>query len=295
MREDSAFGEDVHPEYWTEAALPLESVGDADAAAWLVDGVRSRRRGETAVGNVVPANFEAYARIYHPAWRVDVRRTPLRWSQIAQQHVDTIGQVWWQDLQPKCREYIERVLGSSTATERAPEGDDFIPNDVRIEPPLEGSITPKMGEALRSILASHTSVPESCWFAVWEPYFEALPNTATIAIAGVDYKLFRGPLVEVEQAFLADVSATRNYTANYAWPESREWCLHMGIDATSTYVGARRSVITDVLSAFALEAVPVGIEYLTIPPPLSVRSRPQRHAWFGFLDRLYNSVLKRGA
>jgi hypothetical protein len=59
----------------------LVAAADARAADWLVAGVRCF---DYTVGSIVPAGFEAYARVFHPAWRVDgTGRKRVRWSGVA--------------------------------------------------------------------------------------------------------------------------------------------------------------------------------------------------------------------
>jgi hypothetical protein len=59
----------------------LVAADDARAADWLVAGVRNF---DHTVGSIVPAGFEAYARVFHPAWREDgAGRERVRWSGVA--------------------------------------------------------------------------------------------------------------------------------------------------------------------------------------------------------------------
>ncbi len=59
----------------------LQPAADAEAAAWVVAGLR---RFAESVLSVVPAGFPAYVRVFHPAYcMVERQMTPMRWSDIA--------------------------------------------------------------------------------------------------------------------------------------------------------------------------------------------------------------------
>jgi hypothetical protein len=96
------------------------------------------------VGSFVPEGLEAYARVLHPARRVEQgRRIKVRWAGVA----------------PK----------AATAIHPAVQFEELRPGP-EIEPPLEGTLERDELDALIEILARHTGTPRSCWFGIWEGY-----------------------------------------------------------------------------------------------------------------------------
>jgi hypothetical protein len=59
----------------------LSAVSDTEAADWVVAGVRDF---DGTVGSVVPAVFDAYARVFHPASRsAGAGEAEVRWAEVA--------------------------------------------------------------------------------------------------------------------------------------------------------------------------------------------------------------------
>jgi hypothetical protein len=59
----------------------LGAAPDADATAWISAAIRDF---DYTVGSIVPPVFEAYARVFHPAWRGrDAHRTAVSWGEVA--------------------------------------------------------------------------------------------------------------------------------------------------------------------------------------------------------------------
>ena len=52
-----------------------ESAPDAAPASWVIEGLRGFAE---SVLSVVPGGFEAYGRIFHPAWTYEPE-APVRW------------------------------------------------------------------------------------------------------------------------------------------------------------------------------------------------------------------------
>jgi hypothetical protein len=57
-----------------------ESAPDASAASWIIAGLRGFAE---SVLSFVPAGFERYGRVFHPAWRHEPD-TPVLWREVAQ-------------------------------------------------------------------------------------------------------------------------------------------------------------------------------------------------------------------
>jgi len=126
------------------------SAPDAAAASWVVEGVRGFAE---SVLSLVPAGFEAYGRIFHPAWRWDPA-TRVSWREVAEAN----GRVAHRTMQ------WESITGAL----RFYHG-DHQPG-IWDHEPEEGSLPQELAPVLASLLAQHTATPDRCWFAVWEGF-----------------------------------------------------------------------------------------------------------------------------
>src|SRR6185312_13272880 len=132
----------------------LEPAADATPAAWLQDEIRDF---DHTVGSIVPAGFEAYARVFHPAWlsEPDGRDAPVRWSTVAAARGTTLHAVAeWGALAGRWR-----APGEPGLWDREPE---------------HGSLDAAGLAALSVVLEPHTTAPESCWFGVGEGYGDTI-------------------------------------------------------------------------------------------------------------------------
>ncbi|HKV89123.1 MAG TPA: hypothetical protein VJT78_14100 [Candidatus Dormibacteraeota bacterium] len=246
-----------------------------EAADWIRDRLHGFAKD---VGSIVPPGFEAYARIFHPAWRraFDLTSRPeeVRWSDIAAWNGKTVHPEMqfhsiggpWQDL----------AQGQGPAI---------------FEPHL-GTLSPHQSSAITSILSRHTSTPDACWFCLWEGYgyltgataplvvwHESVPwwrrnglpaiglmrrarpgasrkrrdrlaGRKRVRLPGRDYLLFTG-----------SVAQARGWEdgPNLWWPDDRAWCVASEIDFPYTYVGGAKGLIEGILRDAEVEALPAKL------------------------------------
>jgi hypothetical protein len=221
---------------------------DRGAAASLRLGRRLRH----------PEGFEAYARVLHPARRVEHgRRIKVRWADVAREAGTAIGPtVQVGELSP----------------------------GPAIEPPLVGALGRDELDVLVELLAHHTSSPRSCWFGLWEgygwmqgspavaglapplahkrfgrrrqpPVEPAAPPGPRVRIPGRSLALYRGP-IEAAAAFCQPPTFQ---SPNLWWPEGWAWCVASEIDLPSTYLGGAQALVHEVLHDGRLEAVPTSL------------------------------------
>jgi hypothetical protein len=225
--------------------------GDVRAAEWIIG--RLHPFGED-VGAIVPAGFEAYARILHPASRMrHGRRVKIRWRDVA----GATGRPF-------------------TAT--APF-DELAADAPDIDPPAEGTLDCDELTALLESLRPATAEPATCWFGIWEGYgwiqgppavselspglrgVDRLPLvlpppvTARVPVPERPLVLYQGP-VNAATAFCSEPLAQ---SPTLWWPADRAWCVASEIDFHSTYLGGSRQLIADVLADCRLEAVRTDI------------------------------------
>jgi hypothetical protein len=222
-------------------SVRIEWSRDVGAGAWIAPRLHPFA---TDVGSLLPACFEAYVRLLHPAWRDRPERRKVRW----------------------------RELAAGAALAPATHYDDLRP-DARFEPPLVGSLERDELQALIDVLSATGDARALTWFAVWDgfgwitghpahaalaPDAQPAPPAATPDIPRLrlpqrDYLLYRGPL----QAATALYRPPADRSPNLWWPEDRRWCVASEIDLPVTYVGGPASLAEALLRDTRLEALAV--------------------------------------
>lgn len=254
---------------------------DPAHAAWV--GARLTGRWGRVAG-LVPAAYDAYARILHPV--EDENGRLVRWSEVAEAagtQVHALAQwgrvarrppgrqPWWSDLGPE-----EGQLPAATLTE------------------------------LITLLRAHTGTPDDCWFCLWSGYgwihgspsvwlmtfddegvdtqrevppaypHSWLETSRQVRHPGREYLLGRGPL---DAALGVGHQITQDWfvpqSPNLFWPEDRAWCVATEIDVDSTVVGGSHQLIDDLLATPELETWRVGPDdSCTTTPTTSTDPRP---------------------
>ena len=221
-----------------DESFPFTPAEDASPADWIID--RLQGFGESVL-SIVPAGFEAYARIFHPMYRyVGEKRVPVSWAEIAEAN----GHTAHRQMQ------FPSVIGYSYYQQQS------SPADIWDEMTNEGHLPKRLARPLWQSLKKHTTTPESCWFAVWEGFgsFGALEPTVFAApsfeIPGRRLYLFSAS-VEAAESSLCEVDDYQS--ANLWWPNDRAWCVATEIDFMTTYVGGSLGAINDILTCKDLE------------------------------------------
>ena len=235
------------------------------------------------VASIIPGGFEAYARIFHPAYQVSHEtHEPLRWSEVAEKTGRTCHrQMQWPHIRGE-----EPVVHDHA---KLKEGDTWLKG------PEEGTLPVAVAKEMWQILGQHTETPEVCFFAIWEG-FGCLPASRLAApafeIPARKFRLFQAPIQAIEETFCtndpeesrgmgvlvlvhgdeepsqADIDeAMTNFdpadfpasqqSANLWWPKDRAWCVATEIDFDTTYIGGTQSAISAILACEALEAYQV--------------------------------------
>jgi hypothetical protein len=223
--------------------------GDVQAADWIG---RRLHPFATDVGSLVPQGYPAYARVLHPARRIEANQpVNVRWADLAR---DTNTA-----LHPTTQ--FESLASSAK---------------LHIEPPLRGTLDPDELAALIEHLSDHTRQPESCWFAIWDGYgwiqgppavapLQAHPRKQRrlirphaehvahpkIHIPGRSFLLWQGP-IESAAPFCHPPTCQ---SPNLWWPRDRAWCVASEIDLYSTYVGGSQALIDRILHDPRVEAL----------------------------------------
>ena len=212
------------------------TAADAAAAGWVAAGLRGFGG---SVLSVVPAGFEAYARVFHPAGRRDGdARVPVSWRQVA----DANGRVAHPAMQ-----WCSLVGCCSLAGGSRPQP------GVWDEEPAMGSLPRDLAVVLAGVLAGWTATPERGWFAVWDGFADlAVPRDApSFEIPGRRLLLLTGPV----GAAGGNLAAAPSWQSpNLWWPDDRSWCVGTDVDLMSTYVGGSRACVRAILDHPRFEA-----------------------------------------
>jgi hypothetical protein len=218
----------------------LAPAADADAAAWVVRGLRGFAE---SVLSVVPSGFPAYVRVFHAAGG---EAGALAWAEIAR----SFGGRFHAGMQ------LHVVTGRHAWRNEAPP------------PPLtrwpeEGSLPRELAPRLATVLRRHTSTPARCSFAFWTGFaaihgLDLMRRSPTFEAAAREYFLLAGPI----DAVATKVTADNVYfqSANLWWPDDRTWCVATEIDLNTTYVGCSEACAAELVDAPALEALRIDPE-----------------------------------
>ncbi|WP_157108585.1 hypothetical protein [Aldersonia kunmingensis] len=214
---------------WQDSDLCL----DVFAGEWIRDGLAPDRTYRVSM--LVPRGFAAYGRILHPLESVDDngRTRWLRWSDLAR----ATGAIEHAGIQ------LVPML------DRVPTG--LLYSADRPVPATPVLAWEQQLDALEGILAQHTSTPDDCYFAFWEgnTAFEDIPDAVPRLEVRESFRcyLIRGPIRRIADTL-------HGLLPNLAWPADRAWCVVSNSDVPSTYIGATKACLEDVLHTDVLEA-----------------------------------------
>ena len=219
--------------------LPVET--DVSPGAWIADAAVPFGPGAT-VASLVPPVFEAYARVFHPAYRyAGLDDDEVTWAEVAAAN----GTV------PHPLMQWPAITG----------GWEYLVDDsqppVWDGPPAEGHLPVEVAGPLAAVLAAHTTTPDECWFGRWHGFGFDEHGAPTLALPDREYWLVRGTVADAVRNLAPE---PHEQSANLWWPADRSWCAATDIDLMSTYVGGSAACIAAVLSSPALEAAAAAAE-----------------------------------
>ena len=214
--------------------LPFEN--DVSLGVWISSG--RRRASPGTVGSLVPAVFEAYARVFHPAVRyVGDDDVEVPWADVAA-HNGTVA----------------HPLMQWTALTRGPV--DSQP-PVWDDGPSEGHLPVAVADRLSDLLGRHTRTPGECLFGRWDGFGYDLADPEVpprlLLRGGHDVVLVRGAVPDAHRNLAPEPN---EQSANIWWPADRAWCVVSDIDLRCTYVGGSATCIGELLAAPGLETAP---------------------------------------
>ena len=262
---------------WREHLAAIRPDADLTEAEWWDTTWPDGPRNPAAVGFLVPAGFEAYARVLHPATDEDGR--DVRWAEVAEACGTTLHPQaqWW------------RLAGHRDLDARGvgPEPERWSGHEPEV-----GRLPRPALEALAESLARHTTASGRTFVAFWVGYgtwpqrwFE-LPTTRRPVRESY---LFERPLGDVvtlcaEAPAVAYALGTPSGTAvavsgdgsswvptpdeqfeafaphawqspSAMWPADHAWATSNDTDLDSTLVGGSRALVDELLADDRLEVL----------------------------------------
>lgn len=241
----------------------LELKEDVSPADWIIDRLHDFA---VDVGSVIPEGFDAYARLFHPAVRIeDGEEVTVLWSEIAAANGAKVHpEMQWN--------------GISGIWEHSGE---TSPGLWDLEPDV-GSLPLQYLDHLVDLLSPHTSRPGQVWFGVWDGFgclkirpggtavlassgretkrrsVRKSPSAPTFELPNRAYYLLSGPLAGIRESMCEEPFWQ---SANLLWPADRSWCVATEIDFTWTYVGGDEALIQALVEDTFLEALPTHINH----------------------------------
>jgi hypothetical protein len=206
---------------------------DTSAGIWLAESALSAKPDTVAA--LVPASFEAVARVFHPAVRyVGDDDVEVPWASVAAANGTTTHPLMqW---------------GSVTGSMEYFENDDQSP--LWHGAPARGHLPAPVAERLVQVLTRWTTTPDVCWFAVAEGG-AVITDHPTLGLPRCEYWLINGP-IELAAANMA--AEPFEQSANLWWPADRAWCVATDVDLVTTYVAGSADCIAELLAADGVEA-----------------------------------------
>jgi hypothetical protein len=208
---------------------------DTSAGIWLAESALSAKPDTVAA--LVPASFEAVARVFHPAVRyVGDDDVEVPWASVAAANGTTTHPLMqW---------------GSVTGSMEYFENDDQSP--LWHGAPARGHLPAPVAERLVQVLTRWTTTPDVCWFAVAEGG-AVITDHPTLGLPRCEYWLINGPIGLAAANMAAEPF---EQSANLWWPADRAWCVATDVDLVSSYVAGSADCIAEVLARPDLEALP---------------------------------------
>ncbi|MEU4423096.1 hypothetical protein AB0F81_20925 [Actinoplanes sp. NPDC024001] len=117
---------------------------------------------------------------------------------------------------------------------------------------------------LFEVLATATTTPGDCYFAVWDGFARAVPRVTVaeapkLEVPARDYWLFRGPLAEA-----GNWGAAAGWPGHYdlddeepafVWPADRAWCVARDVDPHWAGIGGDAALIERLVADPRLDVV----------------------------------------
>jgi len=235
---------------------------DRDEARWMKWHLS--QFWEPSLVGIAPTGFEAYGRLFHPAYNPAGDR--IRWRAVA---------AWSGADFPVSADFLHVAL----PIEPRPSP---IPWSAGGEPRV-GTLDPEDARGLVEVLGDFTTDANRIWFGLWDglgwdravvlgpestgdPAVNPIPTTIRanerIRIPDRSYFLYSGPLDAAR-----DWLSTHQQTPHLWWPPTRQWCVATEVDSSWSIVGGPSALIDRLQRSTEVEVREVGINERLASPP----------------------------
>lgn len=220
------------------------------AAATELDWVRERLGDPySGVTAIVPAGFDAYVRMFHPA-ESDHGGEPSRsWAEIAEQH----GRVMHAGAQ-----FHAIATPAGQPVEHELNGRDGPPGRHR---PNWGCLGRTDFSRLTGLLGEFTTTARDMVCCLWEGYggVPEPPDQERVQLPFRGYLVLRGDVGPAAENWFAWAEANGQWpqTPNLFWPADRAWCVATEIDFAWTLIGCSAEAAAALVAHPDLEAWPI--------------------------------------
>jgi hypothetical protein len=234
----------------------MQLARDHTAATWVVESTI----GESmTIGALLPVRFEAYAEIFHPAYRLVEHNhavdnsCPVASDGPERTQRPELLEVRWDEVARANQRTAHALMDWVTITGDAGLYWSGSQPGIWDSHPARGSLAPPQRRRLGTILSEFTSTVDRVWFAIWAgfgglvfdrdsvPYFE-MPQREMV--------LFTGPL----SAITTSLDPYDDQSVSLWWPDDRAWCVATDVDLLVTYVGGSERCISAITGSGSLEA-----------------------------------------
>lgn len=274
--------------------MAVRAAKESSPAQWVVDSLTTFAE---SVASIVPAGFEAYARILHPAWVEGQDGHAVSWAKIAEANGRSIHpEVQFHALIPD-------AFDPSGNLRRGQSG-------LWDSEPSEGCLDRTIIQKLIPLLGRHTSTAETCYFAYWNGWgdpvslvfnrsdaartpgqeqddllraqLRAAPRgerdrAPSFATPHREWYLYEGTLKDAVVGWYGKEEFLFQ-SASMWWPEDHTWFISTEVDFDSTYVGGSRSCIDTIVGEPSIEAVEVDVGHGITWASDRVNPNPHRKA-----------------
>jgi hypothetical protein len=213
---------------------------DVSPGDWIAPALRAF--DEHVVGSLVPAVFDDYARVFHPAVRYDG---------------DDDVEVSWAEVAAANRTVAHPAMEWGSLTGSMDFFEDADQSPLWDQAPARGHLPVDVARALVEVLRPHTRTPDDVFFGVWSGFGFIVGEAPTVALDGRAHWLLRGP---IDLATVNMAEEPSEQSASVWWPADRSWFVATDLDLVTTFVGGSAACVADLLRSERIEAARVPVD-----------------------------------